>query len=69
MANSRSTKKTYTQTIFFRLKPFNDYILYFIVVSSVSLRYLIKKRKLLPQKGSSENTSVKHTFEKLVNGV
>ena len=27
VANSRFTKKTYTQTIFFRLKPFNDYTL------------------------------------------
>ena len=42
--------------------------LYFTVVFSVSLRYIIKKRKLLPQKGSTENTSAKCAYEKLVNG-
>ena len=66
MANLRSTKKTYTQTIFF--SGLNPQWLYFTVVSSVSLRYIIKKRKLLPQKGSSENTSAKCAHEKLVNG-
>ena len=60
-------QKKLTRKLFF-FRAYTLQWLYFTVVSSVSLRYIIKKRKLLPQKGSTENTSAKCAYEKLVNG-
>ena len=60
-------KKKLTRKLFF-FRAYTLQWLYFTVVSSVSLRYIIKKRKLLPKKGPSENTSAKCAYEKLVNG-